>query len=82
MAAEAIHLSALLDTLDRTAASEVSRACREPRLREAARLGSVFVDLPYFRRFPMKALRFALRIPQPPSSWGDIFHLIRRFSPY
>lgn len=73
MPAEAIHLSALEDTL-RRAAPALQRRVREPRLREAARLGAVFVDLPYFERFSRVLLRYLLKRPQAPSPWGDRLH--------
>ena len=73
MPAEAIHLSALHDTLA-TASSFATAATNRPDLREAARLGAVFVDLPYFESFPRALLRYVLGRPQRSSRWGDSFH--------
>lgn len=78
MAAEAVHLSALDDSLGEDAGFE---AVLDPELRaffaeerEAARLGAVFIDFPYLRGFAFKALRYALNWRQPPSVWGDRYH--------
>jgi hypothetical protein len=73
MPAEAIHLSALQDTLA-GASAWVTAATARPELREAARLGAVLVDLPYFASFPRVLLDYVLKRPQRPSRWGDIFH--------
>ena len=73
MPAEAVHLSALQDTLA-GAAAPLAAATAGPALREAARLGAVFVDLPYFESFPRVLLDYVLKRPQRPSRWGDIFH--------
>ena len=73
MPAEAIHLSALHDTLTGAGAHAAALTSR-PELREAARLGAIFVDLPYFESFPLVLLRYVLHRPQRPSRWGDIFH--------
>jgi hypothetical protein len=73
MPAEAIHLSALHDTLAGAPAFALAATAR-PDLREAARLGAVFVDLPYFESFPRALLLYILKRPQRPARWGDIFH--------
>lgn len=73
MPAEAVHLSALQDTLT-GAPGPVAALVGRPELREAARLGAVFVDLPYFESFPRVLLNYLLNRPQRPSRWGDIFH--------
>lgn len=73
MPAEAVHLSALQDTLT-GASGQVAALVARPELREAARLGAVFVDLPYFESFPRALLNYVLKRPQRPSRWGDIFH--------
>jgi hypothetical protein len=73
MPAEAIHLSALQDTLAQGCADARSRVAR-PELREAARAGAIFVDLPYFENFSRALVTYLLKRPQRPSRWGDIFH--------
>lgn len=73
MPAEAIHLSALHDTLA-DAGPLVTALTAGPQLREAARLGAIFVDLPYFESFPRALLNYVLHRPQRPSPWGDTFH--------
>ncbi len=73
MPAEAVHLSALQDTLSGASGLAAATVAR-PELREAARLGAVFVDLPYFESFPRALLNYVLNRPQRPSRWGDIFH--------
>ena len=59
MPAEGVHFSALRD-------SGLSG--------DAARLGAVFVDLPYFERFPLAVLRYLLDAGPLPSRWGDVTH--------
>lgn len=73
MPAEAIHLSALHDTLS-SAGRFAAALTAEPELREAARLGAIFVDLPYFESFSVALLNYVLHRPQRPSPWGDTFH--------
>ena len=62
MPAEGVHFSALDDS---------GFACSLP---GALRLGAVFVDLPYFERFPMAVLRYLLERPPAASRWGDVTH--------
>jgi hypothetical protein len=69
--AEAIHLSALEDGLD--ALDPAPRRLLETH-REAARLGAVLVDLPYFERFRWEVVRHVTRRPPRPSAWGDRLH--------
>lgn len=72
MPAEAIHLSALAD-------SEPGSPAR-PLLREhgrLARLGAIYVDLPYFDYFALKVLFYLLKLPVTASAWGAAFHLER-----
>ncbi len=71
MPAEGIHLSALADTVV-GADSEIARLLDHERA--AARLGAILVDFPYFDRFPMRTLYFAMKRPFPSSSWGDRLH--------
>jgi|SRR5579871_953185 len=71
MPAEAIHLSALADTVA-SADGAIARALdAHPR---EARLGAVLIDLPYFDRFPVELLRYVARRPPRSSPWGDRFH--------
>lgn len=75
MPAEAIHLTALWDTLV-CAPGHVRRWVGAPggaRWR-AARAGAVLVDLPYFDRFAWALVRYVLERPQAPSRWGDVLH--------
>jgi hypothetical protein len=71
--AEGIHLSALDDLIATGPARCVSRLSAGAR-REAARLGSVLVDLPYFESFAMAVANYLLRRPQRTSPWGDTMH--------
>lgn len=73
MPAEAVHLTALEDTLVDAPARVRARVC-DPPLREAARLGAVFVDLPYFDRFGMVLVNYVTKRPQAVSPWGDTLH--------
>lgn len=62
MPAEGVHFSALDDS---------GFATTHP---GALRLGAVFVDLPYFERFPRAVLRYLLERPPAASRWGDVTH--------
>lgn len=73
MPAEAIHLSALEDSIGR-AAPGVRDGLKGTDLYSAARVGALFVDFPYFHRLPLAIGRYLLRRPPAPSAWGDIFH--------
>ncbi len=72
MPVEAVHQSALVDSLV-CASAWVRRATAGP-YRNATRLGAMFVDLPYFDRFALAVVRYALRRPQEYSHWGEVFH--------
>ena len=73
MPAEAIHLSALDDTLValplRLRATLVA-----PATWPVAKLGAMFVDLPYYEGITGTLLRHTLGLPPRPSSWGDVLH--------
>jgi len=72
MPVEAVHLSVFSDSL-----SQASRFVKDATAgagRSAARVGTMFVDFPYFERFGLAALRFALGRPQPVSHFGDLLH--------
>lgn len=72
MPVEAVHLSGLVDSVAESS-HWVRRATSGP-FHRATRLGALFVDLPYFDRFSQAVVRYALRTPQTPSVWGDVFH--------
>ncbi|MFO0573202.1 MAG: zinc dependent phospholipase C family protein [Polyangia bacterium] len=73
MPAEAIHLSALHDTLT-TAPAAARRLLAGAERERAARLGAILVDLPYFDRFTQAVLNYVLKRPQVTSRWGETFH--------
>ncbi len=72
MPAEAVHLTALARSI--AEAPPALKGLLERNL-DAARLGAVFVDLPYFVRFPVQAVLFALKLRLSASPWGDRFHV-------
>jgi hypothetical protein len=41
---------------------------------DAARLGAILVDLPYFHRFTNEVLRYVVGMPAKPSVWGQALH--------
>lgn len=41
---------------------------------DAARLGAILVDLPYFHRFTGEVLRYVMGLPAKPSPWGAALH--------
>lgn len=69
MPVEAIHLSALQDSLAVT-----GDAMSRPELRNLARLGAVTIDFPYFDRFALGVARYLLKRPTAISQWGNLFH--------
>jgi hypothetical protein len=71
MPVEAIHLSAFLDSLTRSAAPV---PLKQGRLRELGRLGALAIDLPYFSQFPLGVLRYLLKQPTARSPWGEALH--------
>jgi hypothetical protein len=71
--AEAIHLSALMDTLT-VLPIPVRRALCAPAGGEAVRAGAMFVDLPYCDRFRRTLVRYVLGVPPQLSPWGDVLH--------
>lgn len=76
MPAEGVHLSALRDSLEHPS---LSAACRHAVMGdfEAARLGALFVDFPYFAGFGFELVRYLSKRPSPASMWGDRFHRTR-----
>lgn len=73
MPAEAVHLSALTDTLSE-APLPLRRLAAEPWALGALQLGALFVDLPYFETIGSSLVRHALHLPPRPSRWGDRLH--------
>jgi hypothetical protein len=73
MPAEAVHLTALAEAL---ASPRMDPALRRLAAREhdAARLGAIAPDLPYFRRFPAQVARYAVGLPPAHSPWGALLH--------
>lgn len=73
MPAEGVHLTALREA---TAAPALAPAVRRRLVRhdDAARLGAILVDLPYFHRFAEEVVRYVLGIPARPSPWGATLH--------
>ena len=69
---EAVHLSGLADSL--AGSSAWVRRATSGQHQAAARLGALFVDLPYFDRFARAVIRYALKKPQAHSVSGDVFH--------
>jgi hypothetical protein len=74
MPAEAIHLSALADSLGRAEPSVRAAAAGDEELRELARLGAVLIDLAYFDRFAIGVLRYLIGQPLATSPVGDRLH--------
>lgn len=73
MPAEGIHLTALREAMASPALDAGVRR-RLVRRDDAARLGAIFVDLPYFHRFAGEVLRYVLGVPARPSPWGAMLH--------
>lgn len=73
MPAEGIHLSALDDLIASGPAAITAQLASGSR-REAARLGTVLVDLPYFENFAQAVVNYLAGRPQRASRWGDVFH--------
>jgi hypothetical protein len=71
--AEAIHLTALREAIgSRKLDGAVIR--RVTRHEDAARLGALLVDLPYYHKFRGEVVRYVLGMPPKPSAWGDRLH--------
>lgn len=73
MPAEGIHLTALREALTAPHLSTAARR-RLVRREDAARLGALLVDLPYFHRFAGEVVRYLAGIPAKPSPWGPALH--------
>lgn len=73
MPAEGIHLTALRE-VTRAPALDAPVRLRLERRAEAARLGALLVDLPYFHRFAAEVVRYVLKLSPRPSAWGAALH--------
>lgn len=73
MPAEGIHLTALREA---SASPRLDTSARQRLVRreDAARLGALLVDLPYFHRFAGEVVRYLAGIPAKPSPWGPALH--------
>lgn len=73
MPAEGIHLTALREA---AAGPGLDAAVRRRLVRhdDAARLGSILPDLPYFHRYAAEVIRYVARLPAQPSPWGTAIH--------
>lgn len=73
MPAEGIHLTALREAGASPLLEPAARK-RLARREDAARLGALLVDLPYFHRFAGEVVRYLAGIPAKPSPWGPKLH--------
>lgn len=73
MPAEAVHLTALREALASPRLDPCVRR-RAVRREDAARLGAILVDLPYFHRYVEEVVRYAMGVPAKPSPWGAELH--------
>lgn len=73
MPTDAIHLTALREGLARARVSADARRT-VARAEHAARLGAVWVDLPYYATFKSDIARYALGRALPTSHWGTETH--------
>jgi hypothetical protein len=71
--AEGVHLTALREAMTSPALSPSARK-RFVRHEDAARLGAILVDLPYFHRFTGEVVRYVIGLPAKPSPWGAALH--------
>lgn len=73
MPAEGIHLTALREA---TASPRIDPAIRARLVRrdDAARLGAILVDLPYFDRYASEVVRYLAGASARPSPWGAQLH--------
>jgi hypothetical protein len=73
MPAEGIHLTALREAAFSGALAAEPRQTIV-RYEDAARLGAIVLDLPYFDRYLEEVVRYALRLPPQASPWGAAVH--------
>ncbi len=73
MPAEGIHLTALREAAS-SARLDAHVRQRLQHHADAARLGAILVDLPYFHRYAGEIFRYVTGIPARPSHWGAALH--------
>ncbi len=73
MPAEGIHLTALREAIAAPGFPAAARRCTT-RHEDAARLGSIAHDLPYFDRYLAEVVRYATKRKPRPSEFGSIVH--------
>ncbi len=73
MPAEGIHLTALREAMAAPALDAPVRR-RLVRRDDAARLGAIVPDLPYFDRYAAEVVRYVTGLPARPSRWGAAIH--------
>lgn len=73
MPAEGIHLTALREALAAPGLGASARR-RIVRHEDAARLGALLVDLPYFDRYVGEVVRYVAGLRARPSPWGKRLH--------
>jgi hypothetical protein len=73
MPAEGIHLTSLREACAGPAVSPAARRCAT-RWEDAARMGAVMLDLPYFDRYAEEVARYVIRASPRPSAWGAEVH--------
>jgi hypothetical protein len=71
--AEGIHLTALREAMGAPGLGASARR-RIVRHEDAARLGALLVDLPYFDRYVGEVVRYLAGIAARPSPWGALLH--------
>jgi hypothetical protein len=71
--AEGIHLTALREAMAAPALGAAARR-RIARHEDAARLGALLVDLPYFDRYLGEVVRYLAGVAARPSPWGARLH--------
>ncbi|MGN6108824.1 MAG: zinc dependent phospholipase C family protein, partial [Kofleriaceae bacterium] len=73
MPAEGIHLTALREAM---IAPELAAPVRGRLIRrdDAARLGALLPDLPYFDSYALEVARYVAGVPARPSRWGAAIH--------
>lgn len=73
MPAECVHLTALRESVASSRLCTEARRCTT-RHEDAARLGAVALDLPYFDRYLEEVARYVIGRPPRGSPWGSLVH--------
>ncbi|MBS2014206.1 MAG: hypothetical protein JST00_15060 [Deltaproteobacteria bacterium] len=73
MPAEGIHLTSLREAIASPRFPAGARACTT-RQEDAARLGAIAHDLPYFDRYLAEVVRYATKRTPRPSAFGSVVH--------